>query len=538
VISLANIGQRHDSTHGHHADMATTTSDQSDVIAFLASPETHGVARVETIETHISMVFLAGNRAYKLKRAVRLPFVDFSTLERRRVACEAEVRVNRRTAPDIYLGAVPVTVEGMGFALDGDGAVADWVVVMDRFEQDTLFVRLARQGRLTPKMLEEVADVLVRLHREAEPLHDHGGYEGLHWVIEDNTAEFGGFVGSVFETAAVADYRSRTRVALARHRALLEARRRDGFVRRCHGDLHLGNICLYRGRPTVFDAIEFNDAIACCDVLYDMAFLIMDLLHRDLAPLANLVFNRYMAMTGDVRGLAPFGLFLSCRSAVRAKVAAIAATGRTDAEARRRIAEARIYLDEALAYLDPDPPSLVAVGGLSGSGKSTVAAALAPTLGAPPGALMLRSDAIRKRLFAKPLDAPLGDEGYTEDVNRRVYAALRHQASIALSAGNAVIVDATFTRPDERSAIADVARGAGVPFVGLWLDAPPATLRARLRDRRGDPSEATVTVLERQLSYDLGDIHWHRLDASGPPAEVALSAGQTLDRTAAQPCRA
>lgn len=523
------------SSRVHRVDAAGTAPDQADVAAFLSRPETYGVDRVETIETHISVVFLAGSRAYKLKRAVRLPFVDFSTIERRRKACESELRINRRTAPDIYLGVTPVTIEADGLALGGAGPPADWLVVMDRFEQDALFDRLARRGRLTARMLEQVADEVVRLHLEAERRPDQGGHEGLRWVIEDNAWAFEGFVGGVFEAGKVADYRGRARAALARHRALLETRRREGFVRQCHGDLHLGNICLYRGRPTLFDAIEFNDAIACCDVLYDTAFLIMDLLHRALGPLANLVFNRYLAMTGDVAGLGLFALFLSCRSAVRAKVGALSAAAGAGADAERRAAEARVYLDQAIAYLEPAPPRLIAVGGLSGSGKTTVAAALAPALGTPPGALLLRSDVARKRLFGKSPQAPLGDEGYTEEVDRRVYAALRDQAAMALRGGLTVLADATFTRPDERTAIANLAHGAGVPFSGLWLDAPAETLAARVRDRRGDASEATAAVLERQLRYRLGTIEWQRIDASGPPAEVARSAEQALATAAEGP---
>ena len=511
--------------------------DQSETIAFLSSPAAYGggVGDVERIDTHISAVFLAGGRAYKLKRAVRFDYVDFSTPGRRRAACEAEIRVNRRTAPDLYIGAVPVTrAAGGGLALGGSGPAVDWLVEMVRFDQDGLLDRVARRGALTEPLMRAVADAAERLHADAATDRGRGGRDGMAWVVAGNLAGLAEHVGAPFDAREIARHERLVKAALERHGGLLDERRRAGFVRHCHGDLHLGNIFLMDGRPVLFDAIEFNDDIAFCDVLYDFAFLVMDLMHRDLRALANLTFNRYLALSGDGGGLALMGFFLSCRAAVRAKTTACAAAAqREPAEAARLGAEAQSYLAQACAYLAPPAPRLVAIGGLSGSGKSTLAAALAPTLGSPPGALVLRSDVLRKLMLGRKPCEPLGPDAYTGEVNRRVYRMIESRAVEALGAGAAVIADAVFAHADERARIAALAARAGVPFTGLWLDAPAAEMAGRLGGRTDDASDADEAVLERQLAFDLGAIDWRRIDATGTPAEVRRRAASALARETA-----
>ncbi|MFQ5984530.1 MAG: AAA family ATPase [Alphaproteobacteria bacterium] len=512
-------------------DRPGRTSEQAEVAAFLASPATHGVRRVKRIDTHISTVFLAGDRAYKLKRAVRFDFVDFSTVERRQKACEAEVRINRRTAPSLYLGVLPVTRDDGNLALGGRGRPVDWVVAMVRFDEATLFDRLAAAGRLNPELAEGLTDAVVRLHDKAPRRPDQGGLRGMQWVLAGNADGLRLQAGEVVGAEDVDRYLRQAEAALRRHGSLLEKRREEGFVRACHGDLHLGNICLVDGCPTLFDAIEFNDAVSCCDVLYDLAFLIMDFLHRGLDELANLVFNRYLAATGDVAGLPPFGLFLSCRAAVRGKTSAMSAARQRKADAARAFRqEARRYLKQAVAFLEPPPPRLVAIGGLTGSGKSTLAARLAPRLGAPPGALVLRSDVIRKRLFGKGPCERLGAEAYTSAVTRRVYAALGEAAAEGLRAGQSVIADAVFGRPGERESIARIARKAGTPLTSFWLEAPDEVLARRVRARMADASDATEAVLRQQLTYPVGDLDWQRLDASGSPEATQRQAEAVLAR--------
>ncbi len=268
--------------------------DQSEVLSFLRDPVNHGGEAVEEVGTHAAYVFLAGDRAYKLKRSVRFAFLDFSTVTRRKTACEAELALNRRAAPSLYLAVIPVTRdEGGSLALDGVGEPVDWLVVMRRFDQETLFDRLAARGALEDRQLRDLADAIAAFHNIAEPHPDTGGRDSMAHVIAGNVETLregdGLFVASTVDTIGCL-----WQQALERHATLLDSRRATGRVRWCHGDLHLRNICLIDGRPTLFDGIEFNPDIACIDVLYDLAFLLMDLQHRDMGWAANLVLNRYL----------------------------------------------------------------------------------------------------------------------------------------------------------------------------------------------------------------------------------------------------
>jgi len=503
-------------------------ADQSEVAAFLMRPATHGGAAVQRIDTHGAMVFLAGPWAYKVKRAVDYPYMNFSTLARRRRACEKEIMLNRRTAPQLYLNAAAIrrTADGkLGFGPEGE--VVEWAVVMRRFDQDGQFDRLAQAGRLTPELLIRLADRIAAFHAQAEPLKAPPG--DLRWVFEENAAEFSERP-DLFPPARVGRLTGATLEIFCKLAGRLHDRCRAGFVRRCHGDLHLGNVCLIGGEPTLFDAIEFNDALACIDVFYDLAFLFMDLDHRRLRPAANLLLNRYLQRNDDLDGLAALPLFLSLRAAVRAKVSVSIAGSQSDPTAARHLEdEAGTYFTEAQAYLAPPPARLIAVGGLSGSGKSTLARALAPDIGPAPGALHLRSDVVRKALFGVGELTPLPASAYRTDVNERVYAELLDRAARALHAGHAVVVDAVHARPKERQDLSALARATGTDFTGFWLDAPLGTLSARTAGRRGDASDATPDVVERQAAEDAGVITWHRLDASGPAETTAVAAVRLLN---------
>ena len=504
--------------------------DQSAAIACLADPATHGGEAVERIDTHGAVVFLAGRRAYKLKRAVRFAFLAYSTAAKRRVVCEAEVRLNRRTAPDLYHGVVAITEEAAGaVALDGAGRPVDWVVVMKRFDQDNLFDRMAARGELNAALTRDLADTIAEFHDAAERRPDLGGRAGIAAVIDGNMATLRGESAGAFPAQDLDAIEGAWRDALAARGKMLDARRAGGRVRWCHGDLHLRNICLIDGRPTLFDGIEFSEAIACIDVLYDLAFLLMDLGHRDLGELASVVFNRYLGRTEDVAGLAALGLFQSLRAGVRAMVGAIE-TGQADAgEAADLSAEAREYLALAFAFLEPSARRLIAIGGLSGTGKSTLAAALAPLLAALPGAVVVRSDLIRKRLCAARPEQRRGAEAYEPAANRAVYDRLETLAEDGVAAGQVVVLDAVFARAGERARVKAIAHAAHVPFHGLWLEAPPDILRARIGARVGDPSDATAAVLDRQLDYELGAIEWTRVDVSGGHAAVIAQARRALE---------
>ncbi len=506
------------------------TGDQAPVVEFLSSSATHGGAPVERLETHASIVFLAGERALKLKRAIQYDYLDFSTVERRKVLCEAEVRLNRRTAPSIYLRALAITRERDGsLALGGHGDPVDWVVEMRRFPQDQLLDRLADRGALPLTLMRPLSAAIARLHEGAERSDAHGGRSGMDAVIDGNAAGFGAQGAGILDPALCARVTAEGREALDRHAALLDRRRTAGFVRHCHGDLHLRNIVLLDGAPTLFDGIEFNDDLACIDVLYDVAFLIMDLWRRRLPRHANEVFNGYLAETRDLEGLAPLPLFLSCRAAVRAKTSATAAA--LQGEPRRRDELKRLageYLHLAAALVRPARVSLVAIGGPSGSGKSTLARALAPSMGAVPGAVVLRSDVVRKRLLGLDELTRLGPEAYTPAMSGRVYEALADDASRALGAGHSAIVDAVFTRPEDRANVERAAVHASADFSGLWLHAPEQVLVERIGHRSMDASDADATVIRSQLAADGGRIDWHRIDAAGGAEAVCRQAMASL----------
>jgi aminoglycoside phosphotransferase family enzyme/predicted kinase len=504
--------------------------EQADVIAFLSDPSNlDGATEVERIDTHCSIVFLAGPRAYKLKRAIRLPYLDYETPEKRRRMCESELALNRRTAPEIYEHVAAITREADGgLRLDGKGQALDWIVVMKRFAEDGVFDHMAENGRLDAPVMERLADEIARFHANIEIHREAGGAGPLREVFDTNLEAFRAYGTDILDMEKVARLDARLRAALDRNAPLLERRRAAGKVRQCHGDLHLRNIVMLDGRPTPFDGIEFDDAIARIDVLYDLAFLLMDLEKRGLRPQANAVFNRYLADTGEWDGLPLMPMFLANRAAIRSHVAGAARVQSHSEKAETQAKEARAYLDLALTLLSPPPPRLIAVGGLSGTGKSTLARALAPSFGAAPGAVTLRSDLIRKELASVEPTTRLSPDAYTRAASAAVYALLCERAAQALAAGHAVVADAVFADSAERASIEAVARAANVPFNGLWLEGSQTVLEARIASRHGDASDATVDVLRRQTGFDLGPMKWTRVNADGGAADTETRARAAL----------
>jgi hypothetical protein len=515
--------------------VAADAGEQQEVIAFLADPATYGVAEVERFDTHASIVFLAGSHAYKLKRALKFSYLDYSTAEQRRQFCELELTLNRRTAPALYLEVRSINRDPTGrLAFNGQGPPLDWVLVMRRFDQEALFDRMADRGALTTPLMLHLADQIAAFHAVTEQVTDSGGHDGIARTAESDARNLRAAVPDVLDGPAVERLIAAAAARIAALAPLLEERRRSGRVRHCHGDLHLRNICLVDGQPTLFDCIEFNRTMACIDVLYDLAFLLMDLHHRRLDDLGNAVFNRYLDLGDEVEGVAAMTLFLAMRAGIRAHVSA-AAVARVDASERAPMAQlARDYLAMAARLVEPAPPRLIAVGGVSGTGKSSLAYGLAPAIGAVPGARVLRSDVIRKRLFGVALTERLPPAAYDSKVTARVFDRLRDLAARILAAGYSVVADAVYARPAEREALAEVARQAGVPFTGFWLEAPTPLLEQRIAARRGDASDATVAVLRQQLTNDIGVMTWHRLDASGDAAGLLAAARRVLAQSSAR----
>jgi hypothetical protein len=510
------------------------SEDQRNVVAFLKDPSSYGpgVDRVEVIETHASLVFVAGDRVFKLKRAVAYPYLDFSTADLRRRACEAELVLNRRTAPALY-----EEVRGLFRGADGDGAVSfapngealDWVVVMRRFEQDLLFDALAKTGGLDPHVMDRLADHIAQFHACAEQHFDNGGAAEMAELAKVQYRCLAAPSRAGFSLDRVESIRKNWQERVAVLAELLDRRRAAGKVRHCHGDLHLRNICLLDGEPTLFDCLEFDEALASIDVLYDLAFLLMDLEHRGLGHFANRVFNRYLDRSEEDDGLAAMPLFLSLRAAIRAHVTATALEHAARPVAGAKMAcDARRYLDLAHRFLQPQPRRLVAIGGLSGSGKSTLAEGLAPELGLRPGARVLRSDVIRKLLLGVDPEERLPATAYTRQTSARVYDTLRRKAAVGLAAGYTLVIDAVALTSEERSSFAELARAAAVPFSGLWLEARPEAMANRIRGRVRDASDASPEILAQQLRHDTGKIDWVRIDAGGRPDDCLANARHAL----------
>jgi uncharacterized protein len=504
---------------------------QEQVAAFLSEPATYGDpgATVERFDTHASLIFLAGARAFKMKRAVAFSYLDYSTLANRKRCCERELELGRRLAPGLYRRLHTVTRTPNGrMALDGAGEPVEWLVEMRRFDQAALLDHLAEEGQLTPTLVRELADEIAAFHGAAEVAHDRGGSAPIDALIQDIDANLK-LAEKLLDADAVRALRTIQAAVLQKVSPLLDRRRDAGKVRRCHGDLHLRNICLVDGKPTLFDPIEFSDDLAIIDVLYDLAFLLMDLHRRGHDDLGNRVLNRYLDRTDDGDGLAALPLFLSLRAGIRAHVTAVGASRQADAEkSAALVAEARAYLSLATELLSPRAPRLVAIGGLSGTGKSSLAHALAPTMGPVPGARILRSDVLRKRSFGVTPETRLPPEAYEPSVTDRVYRRLGEAAAQTLGAGYAVVADAVFLRADERDGIARAATEKGARFTGLWLEAAPDLLARRLQERRNDASDAGVAVMRNQARLDPGPIAWHRIDAGGDLARTVERARAVL----------
>lgn len=487
---------------------------QQPVLDFLADPATYGGEAVKRIDTHAASVFLAGNRVLKIKRAVKFPFLDYSTLDKRKAACEAEIEVNRLYAPEIYRGVVAITREAGGFALDGKSEPVEYAVEMTRFDETQGFDHLAEAGRIDLALADALGRAVAKAHNAVPVVKDAGFADTLADIIAQNDGELRA-ASDLFPSKDVDALTATSRDALARLRPLFVARERDGFVRRCHGDLHLGNIVLIDGAPVLFDAIEFNPKLATIDVFYDLAFLLMDLIERDLAAAATAVLNRYLAATGhdsNLDALAALPLLMSLRAAIRAKVTA--ARPKRDAAMKK---SARDYFALARRLLSAPKPMLIAVGGLSGTGKSVLARGLAASVTPLPGAVLLRSDVMRKALFKVTETERLPASAYTPEVTAQVYAALAEQARRVLAAGHSAIVDAVFAKRAERDAIARIAPGA---FHGLFLTADLDTRISRVGSRTGDASDADPAVARAQQDYDLGAVEWTEVDASGTPDET------------------
>jgi aminoglycoside phosphotransferase family enzyme/predicted kinase len=505
-------------------DTATAEADlQQQVLDFLDSSSFGPAKGGKRIDTHASMVFLGADRALKIKRAVRLPFLDYSTLEKRKRACEEELKVNAGNAPELYRRVVAITRSSDGvFEIDGPGMPIEWAVEMTRFDDKQSLDIVAASKTIDSSLATAVADAILRSHDKA-PRADGASWLGsIPTLIDRNTAKFRTVRG--LDAVAVDRLDAASRDSATTLQPLLRQRAEQGFVRRCHGDLHLANIALMDGRPLLFDAIEFDPVIATTDVLYDLAFALMDLVHFNQGAAANAVFNRYLAeaRVEHIDGLRLLPLFLSVRAAIRAHVLFMKSEHAEDGEAVWQ--EARRYFDLAGRLIMPKPPMLVAIGGLSGTGKSVLARGLAGLIEPPPGAVIVRSDVVRKHLFGVSETTALPEAAYQADTTERVYDTLSNTAQRVLAQGCSVVLDAAFLQEAERAESSRLAHKHGARFVGLFLTADLATRLARIERRKRDASDATRDVALMQETCAVGAVDWHMIDASGTSDQSLRSA--------------
>jgi aminoglycoside phosphotransferase family enzyme/predicted kinase len=492
---------------------------QEAVLAFLGDPVRGEVRRVDT---HASIVFLERDRVLKIKRAVRLPYLDYSTLDKRKHACEEELAVNRRYAPALYRRVVPVTLGSHGLQIDGDGPPVEWAVEMTRFNEQRTLDHLAALGEIAPGLAEALAEELAASHASAMRFDGSTWLATVGGIIDRNTEKFRTQV-----SLAPRDVERLHATSVGRLDALfplIRQRADAGLVRRCHGDAHLGNIVLIGDRPVLFDAIEFDPVIATTDILYDLAFPLMDLLYFGESVAANRLFDRYLHATwrDNAKGLRLLPLYLSMRAAIRALVLFTRHEQFPGDPADTD--KAKSYFDLALRLIAPEPPSLIAVGGRSGTGKSVLARDLAAALDPPPGAVVLRSDVIRKELFGvDPLTA-LPEASYAHDVTARVYRTLADRGAAVLAQGFSVVLDAAFLRAAERDPLAPLAGANGATFHGIFLDAALDVRIQRIASRGSDASDATRDVALLQEDFDIGRLDWPVVDASSAPQETLARA--------------
>lgn len=468
----------------------------------------HPVARIQAIETHISSVLLTGEFAYKLKKPLDLGFLDFSTLEKRRFYCNEEVRLNRRTAPSLYLDVVPVTGTVDHPEIGGSGPPLDYAVRMREFRVDQTFDSLLAREELDNARIDDLAACVAAFHAQVAvaTVAMACGTPELVWrAALENFLQVEPLLQGGPPEETLVRLRRWSEGEFARLAPALEARRSGGFVRECHGDLHLRNVALLDGRPVLFDCIEFSADLRWIDVASEVAFTVMDLLAHGAPAPAWRFLNGYLEATGDYESLPALRFYLVYRSMVRAKVAAIRsrqpdATGEERAQARDDLAH---YLALADSLAKPVAPTLIVLTGLSGSGKTVLAGLLAEAL----GAIRIRSDVERKRLHGVAPQArsgaAVGGGMYSPEASSRTYARLAQLARAVLPSGFPAIVDAAFLRRADRDALRAAAREAGARFRIVACEAPPEVLRERVgaREREAkDASEATLAVLERQLA--------------------------------------
>lgn len=509
--------------HNENIQQGREDSTYKEVLDFLLSPESypHKVDNFRHIETHISHVFLTGEFAYKLKKPVHFDFIDLRSRAQRRFFCTRELELNSRYAPEIYKSVLSISKLNGKLTFSSSGEEVEVVLCMTQFEPQSVLSELLLREQLTTEVLVQTTDEIAAFHRKAELAPDYGSLGDIAEFFGANIQATRILPHSPVSANDAKQLEESFKTALEQHSELISKRQRT-HVRAVHGDLHLGNICIFKEKPTLFDGLEFSASYSCTDTWADIAFLIMDLTERGHPALAQVVTNRYLEQTDDFSGLALLEIFMSYRATVRGKVMALeyAEAGITETQRQAAFSHSASYFQLAKNLLEQacaTNPQVIAIGGLSGSGKSTLAARLSQKL----GAIHIRSDVVRKHLNGASLVQVLPEACYTPEMNERTYAGMLERAHAALKAHKAVIIDAVFIDEAWRVAAASFAKRHKVPFSGFWCEAPYDVAVHRLKKRKGDASDADATVLGKQLAIPAGTINWTHLDTTSPVDSLA-----------------
>ncbi|MDQ6973052.1 MAG: AAA family ATPase [Mariprofundaceae bacterium] len=460
----------------------------------------HACHNIHLWETHASWVVLTGLFAYKVKKSVNFGFLDFSSLDKRRHFCTEELRLNRQLAPQLYLDVLPISYQNHHFSLGDDKNICEYCVQMRQFADEDLLDARMQSSRFDPEWMDELAKGASAFHASAKQSKAISAFGAAGYVRQHIHAALDAATQHPehIDPDLISALYKHTDAAISTQQKRFTQRMHQGYIRDCHGDLHLGNIAIFRNRPLIFDCIEFNPEYRAIDTLSDTAFLVMDCMARTRPDLAFRFLSRYLEYSGDYAGMPLFPIFLCYRACVRGKVACLLADddATRSAEKEQQLRTASDYFHLAAALLNPAPsPCLYVIGGLSGSGKSHLALKGC----GPARAVIIRSDATRKRIAAAHSDLEL----YGDTMTRLSYDAMYAAADTLLAAGWPVILDATFLSADERQRARDIAGNARLPFRLAWLDVPETSLRQHVlrRQKKGsDISDADITVLEQQLA--------------------------------------